>query len=127
MNEIPPGYKDALTKSGIRQYGDLIIWKEILRFAKEHNTDIIFISNDVKADWIIVDESDKCKKQEKPLKEELGNPIRELLAEFEEDTGHKIWFYQTSKFIEHIEKTYKPDEPVLEFQGKLGAAKDVLL
>lgn len=126
-NEIPPGYKDALAKSGIRQYGDLIIWKEIIRFAKEHNTDVIFISNDVKADWIIVDESDKCKKQEKPLKEELGNPRRELLAEFEEDTGHKIWFYQTSKFIEHIEQTYQPNEPVLEFQGKIGAAKDVLL
>lgn len=126
-NEIPPGYKDALTKSGIRQYGDLIIWKEIIRFAKENNTDIIFISNDVKADWIIVDEYDKCKKQEKPLKEELGNPRRELLAEFEEETGHKIWFFQTSKFIEHIEQTYQPEEPVLEFQGKIGAAKDVLL
>lgn len=126
-NEIPPGYKDALTKSGIRQYGDLIIWKEIIRFARENDKDIIFISNDVKADWIIVDESDKCKEQEKPLKEELGNPRRELLAEFEEDTGHKIWFYQTSKFIEHIEKTYHPDDSVLEFEGKLGAAKDVLL
>lgn len=33
-NEIPPGYKDAFTKSGIRQYGDLIIWKEIIRFAR---------------------------------------------------------------------------------------------
>lgn len=126
-NEIPPGYKDAFTKSGIRQYGDLIIWKEIIRFARENDKDIIFISNDVKADWIIVDESDKCKEQEKPLKEELGNPRRELLAEFEEDTGHKIWFYQTSKFIEYIEKTYQPDDPVLEFEGKLGAAKDVLL
>lgn len=29
-NQIPPGYKDATAKSGIRQYGDLIIWKETM-------------------------------------------------------------------------------------------------
>lgn len=126
-NQIPPGYADATEKSGIRQYGDLIIWKEILRYARENAKDIIFVCNDVKSDWVIVYESSKDERLEKPLKEELGNPRRELLAEFEEETGRKIWMYQTSKFIEQIEKTYQPTEPVLELQGKLGAARDLLL
>lgn len=125
-NQIPPGYADATKKSGIRQYGDLIIWKEILRYAKKNNKDIIFVCNDVKSDWVIVDQSSKDKRQEKPPKEELGNPRRELLTEFEEETGKKLWMYQTSKFIEQTEKTYQPKEPVLELQGKLGAARDLL-
>lgn len=125
-NKIPPGYEDAVKKSGIQQYGDLIIWKEILRYARETSQNILFVCNDVKADWRIVDESSKKEQHDKPQKEEQGNPRRELLAEFEEETGQKIWMYQTSWFIEQIEKNYKPTQPVLELHGKLGAARDVL-
>ena len=49
--EIPPGFKDAKNKDGVRKYGDLIIWKELLKFACEQKKDIIFITDDVKADW----------------------------------------------------------------------------
>lgn len=40
-NQILPGYKDAETKEGVRQYGDLIIWKEILQYASLQKCDII--------------------------------------------------------------------------------------
>lgn len=50
-NEIPPGFKDAKNKDGVRKYGDLIIWKELLNFARIESKDIIFITDDVKADW----------------------------------------------------------------------------
>ena len=49
--EIPPGFKDAKNKDGVRKYGDLIIWKELLKFAREQKKDIILITDDVKADW----------------------------------------------------------------------------
>jgi hypothetical protein len=49
--EIPPGFKDAKNKDGVRKYGDLIIWKEMLRFSRSNNINIIFITDDVKADW----------------------------------------------------------------------------
>lgn len=49
--ETPPGFKDAKNKDGVRKYGDLIIWKEILKFARESNKNIIFITDDVKSDW----------------------------------------------------------------------------
>ena len=126
-NLIPPGYKDAETKEGIHQYGDLIIWKEILSFAKEVERDIIWVSNDIKSDWVIVDELGSESKSEKPSKEEIGKPRRELLAEFEEETGHTIWFYQTADFIKKLEELYKPTQTELKFYGQLGVVRDVLM
>lgn len=63
-NEIPPGYEDSskddelpdtFTYAGIiyqRQYGDLIIWKQIISYASEKSVkDLIFVTDDQKADW----------------------------------------------------------------------------
>lgn len=50
-NHIPPGWKDA--EKGANRYGDLIIWKEVLRFAKDKKKSILYISNDQKEDWVI--------------------------------------------------------------------------
>jgi len=49
--EVPPGFKDAKNKDGVRKYSDLILWKEILRFATSKKKNIIFITDDVKTDW----------------------------------------------------------------------------
>jgi len=125
-NQIPPGYKDAETKQGIRQYGDLIIWKEILRKAKEVEKDVVFISNDLKADWRIVDETAINNKTEKPDAIEEGKPRRELLTEFEEETGRLIWFYTTAEFIHKLEELFKPNYLQIEFYDKLGVVRDVM-
>ena len=125
-NHIPPGYKDSGTKSGIRQYGDLIIWNEIIRKAREDKKDIIFISNDEKSDWRITDESKNDSLAEKPNSDEIGNPCRELLAEFEEETGRNMWIYSTLSFITKLENIYKPSTPQLELHGKLGVVRDVI-
>ena len=145
-NQIPPGYKDAETKEGIRQYGDLIIWKEILHHARQEKTDVIFVTNDTKPDWAMVcedknerkddctenakdnqrDEKKSKKRADNPLPEEIGNPRRELLAEFEEETGQSIWFYSTSAFISKLETTYQPKQQEIAFFGQLGIVRDVL-
>lgn len=49
--EIPPGYKDAKNKDGIRKYSDLILWQESLRYAKKESKNLVFVTDDVKADW----------------------------------------------------------------------------
>ena len=49
-DKIAPGYEDAGKDEN--QYGDLIIWFEILEFAKNTDKDIIFITDDVKPDMI---------------------------------------------------------------------------
>ena len=63
-NNIPPGYKDSskdekspdeFTYSGItykRKYGDLVIWKQIIAHASANKLkNIVFITDDNKADW----------------------------------------------------------------------------
>lgn len=50
-NEVPPGFKDAKNKDGVQKYSDLILWKEVLRFAVKDKKDIIFVTDDVKSDW----------------------------------------------------------------------------
>lgn len=125
-NQIAPGYKDAETKSGIRKYGDLIVWKETLRHAKEAKRDVIFVTNDTKPDWVIVDETDRDEKAEKPAAAEIGMPRRELLVEFEEETGQSIWFYKSTDFIKKLESLYQPMQTELAFYGKLGLVRDIL-
>ena len=52
--QIPPGYLDAKKQKGTEDnntYGDFIIWKEIIQYAKENKIDVLFITDDQKADW----------------------------------------------------------------------------
>lgn len=90
-NHIPPGWKDA-DKSENR-YGDLIIWKEILKFAKERKNSILFITNDQKDDWIIREHGMTiC-------------PQYALLSEFyNEVESSDIWFhiYTLDSFLDFI-------------------------
>lgn len=92
-NQIPPGYRDE-EKEGIRKFGDLIIWKGIIDYSVKHNTDIIFVSNDLKDDWL---EADGARK---------GKLRAELVAEFEEQTSHHILHYSMKEFIEALKNQY---------------------
>lgn len=125
-NQTPPGYKDRETKRGLRQYGDLIIWNEILHYAKENERNILFITNDIKEEWVFTEDMKKDEKSIKPQEGEIGNPRRELLCEFEEETGKKIWLIQTAQFINLLEEQYKSDQAQLPFYGKLGIVRDIL-
>jgi hypothetical protein len=48
--KIPPGYKDV-EKGGTRQFGDLVIWNEILDYAKTSNKPVVLVTSDTKEDW----------------------------------------------------------------------------
>ncbi len=55
---LSPGYKDKNKKSKLdynfddnRKYGDLVIWKQILKKAKTTEKPIIFITDETKNDW----------------------------------------------------------------------------
>lgn len=60
QNNIPPGYKDKAKQGSykvedrefVRKYGDLILWKEILRKAKSEDiSHVVLVTGDVKEDW----------------------------------------------------------------------------
>lgn len=111
-NEIPPGYMDSKLfkgqepKTGIRKYGDLIVWKEIMSHASAIDKDVILIVDDCKEDWYDHEDHKGC-------------PRIELLTEFEEETNHNIWFYTTQQFIEELKKHYHEDQATLPLYDKL--------
>lgn len=93
-DSIPPGYKDRdkpdfylfEDKKYIRKYGDLVLWKEIIRKTKDENLEyVILITADSKEDW-----------WQKKRGRKLG-PRYELLNE--------IYFNATSLKIFHMYDT----------------------
>lgn len=90
-NKIPPGYKDAKKHEGDRhRFGDLIIWLQIIEFAKTKSKDIIFVTDDRKEDWW------------EEYKDNRLGPRRELIREFRSGTNNQlIWFYTPDRFLQY--------------------------
>ena len=93
-SKIPPGYCDD-DKDGSNKNGDLIIWKEIMRFSKDNDRNIIFITDDKKEDWFYI------------VKGETIGPRPELSVEFEKETGHSFYLYTMEQFLEFNNKATK--------------------
>jgi hypothetical protein len=88
--KIPPGYEDLSDKqkkSKQHIYGDLIIWKELLNFAKTKKLPLIFITDDRKEDWWV-------KQNGKTIR-----PREELIKEFHDITGIRILIYNADSFL----------------------------
>lgn len=88
-NKIPPGYKDA-NKSDNR-YGDLINWKEILRYAKECGKHIIIVSSEIKEDWVTKEQG------------QIVGLRYELIKEFYNEVGNSdqyVHFFSLDRFLE---------------------------
>ncbi|WP_054943607.1 PIN-like domain-containing protein [Paenibacillus ihuae] len=84
---IPPGFKDAVNKEDYRKYGDLVIWKELIRRATEKKQPIIFITDDSKPDWW-------------ERHNQLKRPHPELLDEFYRSSGQYVHIYSYNEFID---------------------------
>ncbi|MFP4958927.1 PIN-like domain-containing protein [Bacillus subtilis] len=97
-NSVPPGYKDIDKGDAKRyfdgldytkKYGDLVLWKQIIDFAKSKKTDIIFVTDDNKEDWWLISHG-----------KTLG-PHPEIIQEFKRETdGNNIYIYKTKQFLE---------------------------
>lgn len=92
--KIPPGYKDAAEKKdrGDRHvYGDLILWKQIIRQSGSQKKDVVFVCEDLKEDWMRTENGKK------------KGPRRELLREFHDETGgQKIVFMNQQRFLDFV-------------------------
>src|SRR6266567_2622681 len=50
--KVPPGYMDIAKKSNNNnEFGDLVVWFQILDYAKGEARPIILITDDAKEDW----------------------------------------------------------------------------
>ncbi len=89
-DNIPPGYRDAKNKKDRGDqniYGDLIIWKEIIVYAKKEKKPVILITDDRKDDWWTIENG-------KTLR-----PREELIKEFYDLTGVRILIYNADNFL----------------------------
>lgn len=86
--KIPPGYKDLKDKIGTQIFGDLIVWKQILSYAKDIDKNVIFVCNDLKIDWCYKDSRNR-----------IESPREELIKEFNDNNQKDFWMYNQSQFV----------------------------
>ena len=86
--KIPPGYEDEKGKIGTQIFGDLIIWKQTIDLSKKLNSDVIFITNDLKEDWCHKDSRNR-----------ILSPREELIKELFDESNCQLWMYNQTQFI----------------------------
>lgn len=93
---IPPGYKDDKKiknqNDDNNAYGDLIIWKQIIKYSKENNVGIVYVTHDQKEDWWNI------------VKGKTIGPRIELRREFFEETQQNFHMYSMNGFISTYNK-----------------------
>ncbi|MEN6292266.1 MAG: PIN domain-containing protein, partial [Methanobacterium sp.] len=97
-NKTPPGFEDK--KKAINPYGDLILWHQILDYAKENNKSIILVTGDSKKDWWFTTESN-----------EIIGPHPSLIKEFREflSTNNDFYMYKLSDFLRESKEYLEAD------------------
>lgn len=98
-NKVPPGYKDGINKNGVQAYGDFLIWKEIMRYCKENQQNLIFVTDDVKEDWYELKNSER-----------IGFR-KELVEEFKNQTSMIAIGITSNEFFSTLADMYKKDIP----------------
>ncbi len=91
-SKIPPGYMDVKNKYGNDVYGDLVIWKEILKKSLESKCDVIIVTDDVKEDWFLQFKGNNC------------GPHPSLIKEFKDKTNQDVYIYTLDRFLALSEK-----------------------
>lgn len=85
--KIPPGFKDNSKEEN--KFGDLIIWKELIKNSKDANQPFIFLIDDVKEDWWV-------KTQGLTL-----SPRPELSQELYTNAKQQFYMYTPDRFLEY--------------------------
>ncbi len=83
--KIPPGYKDKNKKpeSPYKEYGDLVLWYQLIDKSRLINKSMILITDDTKGDWFI----------------DRSIPRPELIQEFFSETGNMLYIYSPKDFM----------------------------
>ncbi len=95
--KIPPGYKDNSKNSN--QFGDYIIWSQVMKKAKNDCKNIIFITDDKKEDW-----------------RKDGEWRKELIDEFKSKTDQTIKLMDFKEFIKYTTNNKYSDLDSLLFE-----------
>jgi hypothetical protein len=91
---IPPGYADR-NKGDASQYGDLVMWFQVIAKAKEDKRSVIFVTDDRKEDWWL-----------RPGGKTIG-PRPELVQEISKKAAIKFYMYSADPFMQYARKYLK--------------------
>ena len=83
----PPGYCDA-GKPGIEKYGDLVLWRQLIKRAEDTGHPIYFVTDDTKEDWW------------QKVGEAVFGPRKELIDEMSELTSQRFLISTSADFYE---------------------------
>lgn len=95
---IPPGFKDSKKEDPcdeFRKFGDLILWKQMIEYAKFKKLGVIFVCDDRKEDWWM------------EFKGRTIGPRPELIEEFVANTGLDFHMYSSDRFLEFASNHFK--------------------
>jgi PIN domain-containing protein len=83
---------DTKTKQGNDKYGDLVLWLQVIEYAKKEHKSIILVTGENKEDW--------WKKE----KGKIVSPRPELINEIHDEAGVAFYLYQSAQFLEYAQK-----------------------
>lgn len=88
--KIPPGYEDRNQKSMFpyKEYGDLVLWFQLIDESKRISKSVILITDDTKKDWF----------------SERSIPRPELIQEFFSETQKNFYIYSPKDFMRWSQK-----------------------
>jgi len=90
-HRIPPGYRDK-DKGGTSQYGDLLLWFQVIDQARETKKPIILVTDDRKEDWWLI------------FRGRTIGPRPELVHEIISKVDVSFYMYPADPFMEHARK-----------------------
>jgi hypothetical protein len=90
--KIPPGWEDE-GKGNFKAYGDIILWFQLIDYARIQKKPLIFVTDDGKKDWWVRDIKGK------PIK-----PLPALIQEMLVETCVLLHMYQGYEFLEQATK-----------------------
>jgi PIN like domain len=113
--QIPPGFKDEKKQKGqnkqptqpqqqdelpddesnnpANKHGDVILWYQMMDYARQEKKPIIFVGDDVKEDW-----------WERKRRGKTSGPRAELRREMKEKAGVQFYMYTMERFLEEAQK-----------------------
>ncbi len=92
--DIPPGFED-LGKKGSKKYGDVVLWFQLIEFAKAKQKPLIFTTDDRKEDWWLKHDG-----------RTIG-PRPELIQEMLNEAGVQFYMYSTDQFMKYAQSFLK--------------------
>lgn len=90
----PPGYKDD-NKPVPRKYGDVVLWFQLIDYARLQQKPLIFVTDDSKEDWWL--------KYDGEIFEPRPDLIQEMLSEVGGD-NFQFYMYHSDQFLDYAEK-----------------------